>query len=221
MKESVQVKICGITLPKQALVCAKAGADAIGLVFYPKSPRFVKRETAREICLAAEEAGVARVGVFVDEAIEVILDTAHFCGLNFVQLHGAESPQAVARIQKAGIGVIKALFLNKEPGFEKASDYPAKAFLAECAGKALPGGNALAWDWGLAGSLRNSGPLILAGGLDPQNAVQAILAAWPDALDVSSGVEDRPGQKNPGKVEQFVSKVKEQSISYKIRSVFL
>ena len=220
MSNGVGVKICGITTPRQALVCARAGADAIGLVFYKKSPRFVERQAAWEICLAAKEAAIFRVGVFVDEAPESILETALFCGLNFVQLHGAESQQTVARIQKAGLGVIKALFLNKEPCFEKAGDYLPEAFLAECAGKALPGGNALAWDWGQAKGLGGSRPLMLAGGLDPQNAVQAILAAKPDALDVSSGVEDSPGQKNPQKVEQFVSRVKEQPISYKIRSIF-
>ncbi|MDI6796740.1 MAG: phosphoribosylanthranilate isomerase [Desulfatibacillaceae bacterium] len=220
MKDTVQVKICGITTPKQAQVCARAGADAIGLVFYRKSPRFVERQTAQEICLAAGEFGISRVGVFVDEAIEDILEAAHFCGLNFVQLHGAESQQTVAQIQKAGLGVLKAFFLNKEPGFERASDYFPEAFLAECAGKALPGGNALAWDWGQAKRLGGSRPLILAGGLDPQNAVQAILAAKPDALDVSSGVEDSPGQKNPQKVEQFIKAAKEQKLSYKPRSIF-
>ena len=103
--------------------------------------------------------------------------------------------------------VIKALFAQRAPGFEAASGIPASAFLVECGKGPLPGGNAQDWDWDRAAALGARHPLILAGGLTPENAAQAVRAAFPDAVDVSSGVEASPGRKDIHKVEQLIAAV--------------
>jgi phosphoribosylanthranilate isomerase len=200
---TVQVKICGLTRVDEAAACAAAGAHAIGLVFYPRSRRYVSPETAREISRAIP-AGVARVGVFVDAPPEVVLQTARTAGLTGVQLHGCEPPEVIDRLRREGLFVIKALFAERAPAFEDAPRYPASAFLVECGRGALPGGNAQDWDWSKAGPLTERHPVILAGGLTPDNAAQAIGAASPDAVDVSSGVEAAPGRKDIRNVEAFI-----------------
>ena len=128
-------------------------------------------------------------------------------GCTVVQLHGCESPESVQRLRREGLFVIKALFADRAPGIAAASRFPASAFLVECGQGPLPGGNARAWQWGRAAALGERHPLILAGGLDPQNAAQSVRAALPDAVDVSSGVEVRPGRKDIRKVEQFIAAV--------------
>jgi len=203
---SPEIKICGITGVKDALSCADLGADAIGLVFYPKSPRFVTDDRAREICLALPER-VKRVGVFVDETFASIMQKVERCGINAVQLHGNESPQLAGDLLKENLIVIKALFHSKKPAFEDAVNYEASAFLAECGKGVLPGGNALAWDWKKAKKISGKYPLILAGGLTPENVSHAVSFCLPDAVDVSSGVESAPGIKDIKKVELFISRV--------------
>lgn len=200
---AVQVKICGLTRADEALACAHAGADAIGLVFYARSRRYVGPETAREICRAIP-AGVARVGVFVDAPPEIVLRAAGTAGLTAVQLHGCEPPEVVERLCREGLFVIKALFAERSPGLERAADYAPAAILVECGQGPLPGGNAQAWDWGVASGIGLKHPLILAGGLTPANAAQAVGAALPDAVDVSSGVETAPGRKDLSKVQAFI-----------------
>jgi len=200
---TVQVKICGLTRVDEAVACAAAGARAIGLVFYPRSRRCISAETAREIRRALPPA-VACVGVFVDAPPETVLQVARTAGLDAVQLHGCEPPEVVEQLRREGLFVIKALFAERAPAFEDAPRYPASAFLVECGQGALPGGNALAWDWSAASGIGLESALILAGGLTPLNAGQAICAASPDALDVSSGVETAPGRKDIRKVEAFI-----------------
>ena len=146
---TVQVKICGLTRADEAAACAAAGAHAIGLVFYPRSRRYISAETAREIRRALP-AEVVCVGVFVDAPPETVLRVARTAGLGAVQLHGGEPPEGVERLRREGLFVIKALFAERAPAFEDAPRYPASAFLVECGQGALPGGNALAWDWGAA-----------------------------------------------------------------------
>jgi len=205
-RESVQVKICGLTRVEEAVACAEAGAAAVGCVFYAKSPRCVSATTARAIRRALPPE-VACVGVFVDEPYEGIMALAARTGFSAVQLHGSESPELVRRLRRAGLFVIKALFADRAPGIETASQYSASAYLVECGQGALPGGNAHAWEWGRAAALGQRHPLILAGGLTPENAAQAVRAALPDAIDVSSGVETGPGRKDIRKVEQLIAAV--------------
>jgi len=214
-RETVQVKVCGLTRVDEAVACAQAGARAVGCVFYAKSPRCVSAATAREIrrALAPE---IACVGVFVDEPFEGIMAMAAHTGFTAVQLHGSESPEVGERLRREGLFVIKALFADRAPGLEAASRFPASAFLVECGQGPLPGGNAYAWEWGRAAALGERHPVILAGGLTPENAAQAVRAALPDAVDVSSGVEAGPGRKDIRKVEQFIAAVRTASARRRI-----
>jgi phosphoribosylanthranilate isomerase len=202
----VQVKICGLTRVEEALACARAGARAIGCVFYPGSPRAVNAALAAEIrrALPAETAGV---GVFVDESFKNIMRIIDRTGLGAVQLHGDEAPELVELLRREGLFVIKALFAHRPPGFAEAERFPASAFLVECGQGPLPGGNAQSWAWGDAKLLAQRHPLILAGGLAPGNAASAVRAAGPDAIDVSSGVEASPGRKDLRKVNQLIAAV--------------
>ncbi|MGD9974940.1 MAG: phosphoribosylanthranilate isomerase [Desulfatirhabdiaceae bacterium] len=197
------VKICGLTVPDEAVQCEAAGASAIGLVFYPPSPRCVSMEQARSIRAALSSATTV-VGVFVNEPRHVILNTVRQCNLNAVQLHGRETPEMVSQLRDEGIMVIKSVFLDHEPFFTDVAQYPALAFLAECGRGRLPGGNALAWKWEMARSVSQSVPLILAGGLNPENVRLAMHDAWPDAVDVSSGIEFCPGRKDIRRVRLFI-----------------
>jgi phosphoribosylanthranilate isomerase len=206
-KHSVQIKICGLTDPEQAVRCADLGADAIGFIFFQKSPRHLAEAKAREISLALADR-VCKTGVFVNEAYDRIMQIVALCNLDAVQLHGQESPELVAQLRKTGLIVIKALFVNRQPGLKDAEDYTTSAFLVECAGGKLPGGNAMLWDWGASKEFGASYPLVLAGGLSPGNVVEAITAASPAAVDVSSGVEASPGVKDLRKVERFISAVR-------------
>ncbi len=203
----VQVKICGLTKVEDALECAFCGADAVGLVFYPPSPRFVKDETAREICQSLPRH-VWSVGVFVNEPFETVMGKVEQCGLRAVQLHGAEPPRVVDLLRAEGVSVIKTLFINGSPPVGEAAAYPASAYLVESGGGRLPGGNAMAWDWKAAKGIFNTRPFILAGGLDSENVAAAIAEAAPDAVDVSSGVESSPGQKDMAKVKTFLEAVR-------------
>ena len=203
---TVQVKVCGLTRVDEAVACAQAGARAVGCVFYAESPRCVTAATARAIRRALPPE-VACVGVFADEPFEGILAMAARTGFTAVQLHGSESPEVVQLLRREGLFVIKALFAGRAPGIEAGPQYSASAFLVECGRGALPGGNAQEWDWSKAGPFAERHPLILAGGLTPENAAQAVRAALPDAVDVSSGVEAVPGRKDIRKVEQFIAAV--------------
>jgi phosphoribosylanthranilate isomerase len=203
---SPQIKICGLTDVDQAMACAKLGADAIGLVFYPQSPRFVTDPRAKEICRALPKA-LHKVGVFVDEPYETIRHKVDVCGLTGVQLHGHEPTELVRQLGAKKILVIKALFADAEPSFKQAGTYAADAFLVEYGRGVLPGGNAQAWQWDRAETLGDQYPLILAGGLSAENVAQAMSSCRPDAVDASSSLESIPGQKDLDKVAQFISAV--------------
>jgi phosphoribosylanthranilate isomerase len=201
-----QVKICGLTSPQTAAACAKLGADAIGCVFFPKSPRHLTERQAREIC-GALPPEVKKVGVFVNQTYADIMRKVDRCGLTAVQLHGREAPELVEKLLHEPIAVIKALFASGTPSLADAQNYRPSAFLAECGTGVLPGGNALTWDWQLARKVSDTGPVILAGGLSPDNVAQAIAAGRPAAVDVSSGVEKAPGIKDLIKVKLFIANV--------------
>lgn len=205
--KKIQVKICGLTRPDEAAACAAMGADAIGLIFHPPSPRYLDDATAAAVT-GVVPGNVAKIGVFVDAPPETILDKARRCGLTGIQLHGNEPPAAVWRLRAAGLIVIKALFAARAPGLEAAGDYAPDAFLVECGRGRLPGGNAEVWNWAEARGISASVPLVLAGGLNPENVAQAIAAAAPDAVDVSSGVEKAPGRKDMDRVTAFIHAVR-------------
>ncbi|MGA2225621.1 MAG: phosphoribosylanthranilate isomerase [Syntrophobacteraceae bacterium] len=202
-----QIKVCGLTLVEEAIACVESGADAIGLVFYPASPRFVSELMTREICASLPER-VWKIGVFVNEPLMEVMKRAEFCRLNCVQLHGSETPEMVQYLESAGISVIKTLFAKKEPGFSEAVLYRASAYLVEGGEGRVPGGTGLSWKWGEARNLAGVQPCILSGGLSPENVSKAIQEFGPDAVDVSSGVESAPGRKDIVKVRAFVEAVR-------------
>ncbi|MGD8268104.1 MAG: phosphoribosylanthranilate isomerase [Desulfobacterales bacterium] len=214
-----QIKICGLTQPQEAASCAAGGADAIGYIFYPPSPRSIAAVRAAQITRVLP-ASVCPVGVFVDESYDTVMHTAQTAGLRAVQLHGREAPALVDRLRANGLTVIKTLFYNGSPDFKAIDRYAADAYLVECVGGPLPGGNALLWNWSETRRLPATAPIILAGGLTPDNIAAAIQDARPDAVDVSSGVEQRPGRKDLIKVRALCRAVSQTGINRPLRTVF-
>ncbi len=212
-----QIKVCGLTQPEQAVACAQLGVDAIGLVFFEKSPRNVTIQKAAAI-KAALPSQVSAVGVFVNPSRETLIQTVDHCGLDIVQLHGSESPEFVADMHaNLSARIIKALFTAKSPRMTAAGNYDAAGYLVECGQGTLPGGNAKTWKWALAEDFGRHFPLILAGGLDPDNVARAISACLPDAVDASSGLEAGPGMKDIEKVTGFINRVKQTEPLYQAR----
>lgn len=203
-----QIKVCGLTIPEEAVACARLGADAIGLVFYPPSPRYLELERAAEITAALPPA-VAAVGVFVDPDWRFLSSVIDRCKLGVVQLHGNETPELARRIRDEwGVKVVKALFTAKAPGLDLAKDFSVAAYLVECGKGPLPGGNAEAWNWAAAADFARRYPTALAGGLAPDNVARAVAAALPAAVDASSGLESKPGRKDLTKVADFIRAVR-------------
>lgn len=214
-----QIKICGLTRVEDALKCAELGADAVGMVFYKNSPRYVSPEKAKAICRALP-ASVAKVGVFVNEPLAALQHIALSCGLTVLQLHGNEPPKFVRELMEHGFPVIKGLYVEARPSIKQADTYGASAYLVECARGEMPGGNAMTWNWREAADFGKFHPLILAGGLKPENVAQAIEAAMPDAVDVSSGVESAPGKKDMYQIKQFIEAVQRTDVQRELRRIF-
>jgi phosphoribosylanthranilate isomerase len=214
-----QVKVCGLTDVKEAVETASLGADAIGLVFFNKSPRNLSLDQAQEISSALPD-DMTTVGVFVNKSYAGIMRIVEYCRLKAVQLHGTETPDLVKRLAKEDLKVIKALFVEREPSIHAINNYDVSAYLLECGHGALPGGNALAWNWSEARDVGKQHPLILAGGLTPENVFQAIESGMPDAVDVSSGVEASPGKKDLSKVKSFIETVSRCEVTKKVKKIF-
>lgn len=219
MEHVPQVKVCGLMHIEEALRCAELGVNAIGCVFYPKSPRNLTIEQAEKLCRALP-SGVARVGVFVNEDYPFIMQRVERCGLTAVQLHGKEPPRLVQQLMQDGVKVIKAVFANRAPGIGEAASLGAFAYLVECAGGPLPGGNGTGWNWAAAANMSTRLPTILAGGLNAENVADAIRSAAPDAVDVSSGVESSPGRKDVKKVKSFLDAVRSTRLKARARRIF-
>jgi len=197
----VRIKICGITNLKDALLAAALGADALGFIFYPKSPRAVAPEAARAI-IRQLPPFVASVGVFVDEEAATVRDLAARVGLDWLQLHGQESPEYCRSL---GRRVIKGFRIKDQSSLAELAVYrdAAQALLLDTYKKGLPGGTGESFDWQLARGAGQFGPIILSGGLTPDNVAQAVATALPAAVDVASGVEAAPGKKDPAKLSGF------------------
>ncbi|HHW42965.1 phosphoribosylanthranilate isomerase [Desulfofundulus thermobenzoicus] len=198
----IRVKICGITDLETALLAAEAGADALGFVF-AGSPRYIAPETARRISRALPPF-VTRVGVFVDAPLETIREMVHFCSLDAVQLHGQEPPEYCRLLP---CRVIKAFRIEDGGGLPDFAGYPADAFLVDTAVPGKAGGTGRTFNWQLVAGLNLPRPLILAGGLNPENVGRAVSTVRPYGVDVSSGVErdGRPGIKDPDKIRRFIA----------------
>ena len=199
-----RIKICGITRPEDARAAADAGADAIGLVFYAGSPRAVDVHQAQAI-VDALPPFVNAVGLFVDAPLEAIDRVLQQVPLDMLQFHGDESPAFCA---SPGRPWYKAL--RMQPGADIASlaaAYPdARALLLDSFKQGVPGGTGEAFDWSQVPALDR--PLILAGGLNPDNVAAAVLSVAPAAVDVSGGVEQSPGLKDPALINAFCAAVR-------------
>lgn len=204
------IKICGLTDPANAAACARAGADIIGLVFYPKSPRHVEPSRARKV-VSALPTHVPAWGVFVNENPETIMEIVQICGLKGVQLHGQESSDLIIALKNQHLTVTKAVFASRSPGLDTIDTVYAAAdfFLVECGQGTLPGGNAKTWDYRQVRKTAHEHPVILAGGLSCDNIEQALIDADPTGVDVSSCVELFPGIKNLDKVVELIRRVKQ------------
>ena len=200
----VRVKICGITNIDDALHAAGCGADALGLVFYEKSPRCLTPEAARGI-VAELPPFVTTVGLFVNEAPRRVREVADFCGLDVLQLHGDEGPGECLYPPRR---VIKALRVRDEASLAEAADYFVSALLLDAWVPGSYGGTGRTFNWELAARAAREARVILAGGLTPENVTEAVRAVRPYGVDVSSGVEAAPGKKDPAKVEAFVRNAK-------------
>ena len=203
-QDKIQVKICGLIKIDEAQKIAALGVDAIGLVFYPESKRNIDIATAKKIQKILP-SNVSCVGVFVNESFSSIMKIVNYCNLDAVQLHGNETRGMVLKLRNENLNVIKALYMEDEPNIKNAEHYGASACLVECRPGRLPGGNAHSWDWGEVKSYKKDTPLILAGGLTPDNINEAILSCIPDAVDISSGVETTPGHKDILKVKNLLT----------------
>lgn len=200
-----RVKICGITSPDDALRVAGAGADALGLVFYNKSPRAVSPELAAEI-VAALPPFLTVVGLFVNEPVAAVERILSQVPLDVLQFHGEEEPAYCASFQRPWVKALRV-----KSGLDIAGacqDYAAaRAVLLDSWQSGVPGGTGKTFDWTLA-PREASLPIVLAGGLTAGNVGTAIAQLRPAAVDVSGGVESAPGVKDSGKIHEFVAAVR-------------
>jgi phosphoribosylanthranilate isomerase len=201
-----KVKICGITNWTDAKRAMEAGADLLGFNFYARSPRYISPAKARRIVRRLPKR-VSAVGVFVNATEEKMLDIARTVGLDALQLHGDESSAAVARLGRS-LPVIKAVRAGKSFRPAELSRFRrVSAILLDGFDRRLRGGTGKTFDWRIARRAKRYGRIFLAGGLTPENVGEAIRTAEPYAVDVCSGVESRPGKKDPKRVQALMRAV--------------
>ena len=208
MAYTPKVKICGITNAEDAAVAVEAGADALGFVFYRKSPRYIEPTLARQIIMNLPPL-VIPVGVFVDEDQQVIRSLMDDCGLEIAQLHGNES---AVYCKELGRTILKALRVKDRSTFLALAEYRGRAgvrgFVLDAFSEQAYGGTGQMIDWQLAAEAAKAANILLAGGLTPDNVTKAIQAVHPYGVDVSSGVERAPGKKDHEKVRAFIQAVR-------------
>jgi phosphoribosylanthranilate isomerase len=204
---AVKVKICGVTNWTDARQACEAGADFLGFNFWPRSPRYITPAKARLIVRRLPE-GVAAVGVFVDETEAKTLKIARTVGLDYLQLHGDESPDSVARLGRI-LPVIKAIRVRESFRLTDIAPFrSARAILLDGFDRKMPGGTGKTFQWSTARRAHRYGRIFLAGGLTPENIAEAISIAKPFAVDACSGVEAKPGKKNAARVQAFLQAAK-------------
>ena len=209
MSNPVRVKICGVTSQQLMRDVGNAGAQYAGLVFFEKSPRNLSLDKARSIALEAP-TGLAKVALLVNPSDRFLDSLTTTVPLDMIQLHGSETPERVSEIkQKTGLPVMKAIGVAEQDDLKKLDVYATVADQLLVDAKPakdaiLPGGNGSAFDWSLLQGRRWTGPWMLAGGLNPENVAQAIAITGTQQIDVSSGVEIRPGEKDKQKINAFV-----------------
>jgi len=203
----IKIKICGITNAQDAEAAVTAGADALGFVFYAQSPRCIEPSVAKRI-IAQLPPFVLAVGVFVNHARDTIRDVFDECGLAFAQLHGDETPNFC---ESLGRPVLRALRLRDRGTLLALAEYKGRmgvrGFVVDGFSTEAYGGTGQTVDWSLAREAAQAAPILLAGGLTPSNVQEAIRQVQPYGVDVSSGVEEGPGQKNHEKIRAFTQAV--------------
>ena len=208
----VSAKICGLRTAETVTAAVDNGADFVGFNFFTKTPRYVEPEMAAALGRAVP-AGVTKTGLLVDDDDARIAAILAVCPLDLLQLHGAETPERVAAIKaKFGLPVMKVIKVRSAADIARAADYEriADRLLFDAVPpaemkNALPGGNAVSFDWDLLKGFRSRLPWMLSGGLNADNLAEAVRRSGARAVDVSSGVEDRPGEKNPNKIKAFLT----------------
>ncbi len=199
----IPVKICGITNSTDANLALGLGAAALGFIFYPPSPRYIDPRKAAEIIAGID---IPTVGVFVNEPAERITEIVDITGISLAQLHGDESPAICAVLP---VPVIKGFRVQENFDPAKMLDYPVRAWLVDSYRTDQYGGTGHSFDWSLVKSAERHRPLVLAGGLNPDNVLDAVEKVRPAALDLSSGVEIEPGRKDPDKLWRLFANLKE------------
>jgi phosphoribosylanthranilate isomerase len=201
----VKVKICGITSLEDALTAVEAGADALGFVFYPKSPRNIPPEQAGDI-IRRLPPFVQTIGLFVNEDAAIVNATADQCGLDVIQLHGEEPPGYCDSIQRR---VIKAFRVRDITTLDALVNYRVAGCLLDAWVPTAPGGTGQTFNWEIAAEAVKRGQrIVLAGGLTPGNVAEAVRRVKPYAVDVSSGVESSPGCKDADKIRKFIDQAR-------------
>ena len=202
-----KIKICGITNLDDALAAADLGVDFLGFVFSEKSPRQIKIKNAIAI-IKSLPSSVSTVGLFVDQeelAVKMIFDK---CRLDYFQFHGGESPDYCKRIKEKG-KVIKAFRIKGEQSIEDLANYDVEMYLLDAYNEDKFGGTGAVFDWDLAVKAKKyDRPIIIAGGLNPENVAQALQKVRPYGVDVSSGVEKSPGKKDTQLMKKFIQQVR-------------
>lgn len=206
-----QVKICGIKEPDALRAAIDAGARFVGFVFYPKSVRYVEPDIAKELALQVS-TGVRSVGLFVEPSDDRLDEVLGKVQLDMIQLHGGESPERVAEIKaRYGVDVMVAVWINSAtdlelvPAYEEAADWILFDTLSD---SGQYGGTGESFDWSILSGYEGKKPWMLAGGLTPESVGQALKVCSPNAVDVSSGVEETRGVKSPEKIKAFIEAVK-------------
>jgi phosphoribosylanthranilate isomerase len=200
-----KIKICGIKTITDALAAMDAGADLIGFNFYPKSPRYISVGQCRDIMSVMRRYGhIMYVGVFVNASVETICATMETCGLSLAQLHGDETPEILNALDGKGFKAFRGIPENII-GLERQK---APAFLVDASVKGLYGGSGVTADWISAAELAKRYPILLAGGLTPENVADAVRQVQPWGVDVASGVESAPGVKDQQKISAFINAVR-------------
>jgi len=201
-----KIKICGIKTVKDALAAMEAGADLIGFNFYPKSPRYIDVGICRNIMSVMRRHGhVTYVGVFVNASMEEVYATIETCGLSLAQLHGDETPEMLRALNGKAFKAFRGI--PSDISVYERNDAPA--LLVDAAVKGVYGGSGVTADWSAAAELAKKYPLLLAGGLTPENVADAVRQVQPWGVDVASGVESAAGEKDASKMSAFVKAVKQ------------
>ena len=199
-----KIKICGITNLEDAQVAVHAGADALGFIFFSQSPRVVEHTVVKTIVNQLPPF-VLPIGVFVNEEQCVVRNIMEECRLGLAQLHGDETP---SYCETLGRPVLKGIRLRDRGSFLALAEYKGRSgvrgFVLDAFSESAYGGTGKVADWGLAAEATKAAPILLAGGLSPENVQEAIQKVQPYGVDVSSGVEASPGKKDPIKVQAFI-----------------